>query len=67
MSNFIEIPNVKLIRSTQGAGLFEFADYDNETEWIPWSQIDGGSVDRDGETGVLVITKWIARELGFEA
>jgi len=65
-NTYIEIDNVTLIRSTEKAGLFEFHDYEDETCWIPWSQIDAGSVDKDGETGTLVITEWIAGKLGFE-
>ena len=64
---FIEINNVKLIHSTEKAGLFEFLDYDNEREWVPGSQIDEGSVDRDGDTGTLVVTDWMAEKLGFES
>jgi len=66
MNQSIEVENVRLITSTEGAGLFEFLDYDNEREWVPWSQIDEGSVDRDGSTGTLVITEWFAKKIGFE-
>ncbi len=62
--DWVEIENVKLVRSTKGAGLFQFDD--GERVWLPWSLIDEGSVDKDGETGVLVLLKWKAREIGFE-
>ena len=49
---YIEFEDAKLIRSTEMAGLYEI---DGEEKWIPFSQIDGGSVDKDGETAIQVV------------
>lgn len=59
---YIEIEDAKLIRSTPKAGLYQI---DGEEHWIPWSQINEGSVDRDGETGSIYISEWIAEQKGL--
>ena len=61
---WVEIENVTVVRSTANAGLFRLSD--GEEHWIPWSQIDAGSVDRDGDVGTLVCSKWIAQQKGIE-
>lgn len=65
--SYVEISNVTLIASTKRAGLFRFNDFDiHKPEWVPWSQVDEGSVDKDGETGTLVVSEWFAKKIGFE-
>ena len=65
--SFTEIENVTVVASTEKAGLFRFNDYPTEEpEWISWRHVDEGSVSKDGETGTLVITTWMARKKGFE-
>lgn len=65
--SFTEIENVTVVASTKKAGLFRFNDYPTEEpEWIPWSHVDEGSVSKDGETGTLVISTWMAKQKGFE-
>lgn len=61
---WVEIENVKVVKSTANAGLFRLPD--GTEHWIPWSQIDEGSVDRDGGVGTLVCSKWIAQQKGIE-
>lgn len=57
-----EIENAQVITSTEGAGLFRV---NGDEHWIPWSLIDENSIDRDGETGVLIVEEWKAIELGI--
>jgi hypothetical protein len=74
MSEFVEIENCQILRSTsgdgkqnQGAALVQFLDFpDDSPEWIPWRAIDSGGIERDGEIGVLCLAKWKARQIGFE-
>jgi hypothetical protein len=50
-------------RETEKALLVEIG---GEELWIPKSQIhDDSEVYREGDTGKLVITEWIAREKGL--
>ncbi|MBR9800280.1 hypothetical protein GYB59_00640 [bacterium] len=58
----VEFEDVLLRRSTGKAGLFLI---EGEEFWIPWSQVLDGSVDKDGETGDLFITEWIAEQKGL--
>lgn len=60
---WILIDEAKLIRSSDKAGLYAI---DGAEYWIPWSQIHEDSVDKDGDTGELWITEWIACEKGIE-
>lgn len=59
---YIEFEDVRLIRSTEMAGLYEI---DGSEVWIPFSQIDGGSVDKDGETGSIYVTEWFCAKEGL--
>ena len=59
VANTVEFEDVTLEASTDKAGLFVI---DGEDVWIPWSQVQDGSVDKDGETGTLIITEWIAEQ-----
>lgn len=62
---YVEFSNVTIVRSTPSAGLFRFNDLDGEEIWIPWSQVDEASISKDGETGDLYITEWIAEKKGL--
>lgn len=63
MSNYIEIKNVRLLRQTEKAGLFEI---DEAEVWIPWSQIENNDEDlKDGYYGRIYITEWIAEAKGL--
>jgi len=58
---FIEFEG-KLITQTERAGLFEI---ENDQYWIPWSQVDEGSIDTNGEEGPIYMTEWIAEQKGL--
>lgn len=62
----VTVPNMKLIRSTENAGLYQ--DEDGDKFWLPWSQVRDGSIDKDGQTGDVLIPLWLADEkgLGYE-
>lgn len=64
----VRIEDVTLKRSTEKAGLFIIDDGDDGTIelWLPWSQVLEGSVDRDGETGDLIIPLWLAEKHELE-
>lgn len=65
MMTFLEFDNVKLIRQTDKAGLFEFED--GEEVWLPWSQIEENAddVSKDGDVGTLSVAEWLANEKGL--
>lgn len=58
------IENVTLIRSTEKAGMYQTEDGDEV--WIPWSQIDENSVDKDGDSGDIWIPLWLAEAKELE-
>lgn len=58
------VENVTLIHSTEKAGLYRTEDGDDV--WIPWSQIDENSVDKDGDSGDIWIPLWLAEEKELE-
>lgn len=60
---WVLVSEVTLVRSTDKAGLYKI---DGTEHWIPWSQIREDSVDKDGETGDLWITEWIADQKEIE-
>lgn len=60
---FVLCESATLIRSSAKAGLYRI---DGDEHWIPWSQIRDDSVDTDGKTGDLWITKWIAEQKQIE-
>jgi len=60
---WILVNEATLIRSSDKAGLYKIY---GEEHWIPWSQIRDDSVDKDGESGELWITEWIADEKEIE-
>lgn len=60
----VQITNVTLKRSSAKAGLYVFED--ESEEWIPFSQVAEGSVDKDGDTGTLYIPRWLAEDRNIE-
>lgn len=60
---WILVSDATLIRSSDKAGLYKIDDTEH---WIPWSQIRDDSVDRDGQSGDLWITEWIADQKEIE-
>ncbi len=65
-STTVTVPNMRLIKSTPKAGCYQ--DEDGDQFWLPWSQVRDGSIDRDGQTGDVLIPLWLADEkgLGYE-
>lgn len=57
--DYVEFENVTLIRSTEKAGLYRI---DDQQVWIPWSVIDEGSADRDGQTGTIYVREWFVEK-----
>lgn len=53
--DYTEIEDATLIKSTERAGLYRIEDRD---VWIPWSLVDEGSVDKDGQTGTIYVAEW---------
>ena len=62
--SWVLIEDATCVKTTDKAGLFKTPG--QEDAWIPWSQIRGDSVDKDGETGDLWISSWIADEKGID-
>jgi hypothetical protein len=62
--DLVTINNVTVIRSTDKAGLYRFED--GSEHWLPWSQVEDGSVDRDGRNGKVIIPQWLAEKLELE-
>lgn len=60
----VEISGVMLKRSSEKAGLYVFED--GGEEWLPFSQVAAGSVDKDGDTGTLWIPRWLAEDRDIE-
>lgn len=55
--------DVVCLRSTDKAIL---VDIDGDEHWIPQSQVhEDSEVYRQGQTGTLVITQWIAKQRGL--
>lgn len=61
---YILVEDARCVKTTEKAGLFDLPDQGEF--WIPWSQIRDGSVDKDGETGELWISQWMADEKGID-
>lgn len=66
MANFkqrIELENVTVVKDSGQALL---CDIDGDEVWIPQSQIDDDSeVYREGDSGKLIISEWIALQKGL--
>jgi len=61
MAEVVEIHECTAVKDTGQALLIEFDDGD--AAWIPHSQIhDDSEVYQEGDTGTLVVTKWIAQK-----
>lgn len=58
-----EIRHVRLVRSTEGSGLFEIA---GERRWILWEHVLPGSVEWDGKTGSLFVEPWVYKRLHLD-
>jgi hypothetical protein len=61
---YIEFEDCRLVRSTEKAGLFYMPEFGEQ--WIPFSQVSDDSVDRDGHTGSIFLTKWICDQKEFD-
>jgi hypothetical protein len=60
----VELEDVTCILETDKAIQCESDDF--ETMWFPKSQIcDESEVQKDGDTGTLVIKAWLARDRGL--
>jgi len=59
-SYHVEIPDVTLVSSTSKSGRFRLNGQGGRIVYIGWDIIDEGSVDRDGDTGTLIIPRWLA-------
>ena len=62
--SWVLIEDATCVKTTEKAGLFKLPSQGDF--WIPWSQIRDGSPDKDGDTGDLWITSWIADEKGID-
>lgn len=64
----VEIENCTLIKSTTRAGLYQIEDSDESVSevWIPWSQLQDDSVDKDGDSGSIFIPLWLAENNDLE-
>lgn len=62
--SWVLVEDATCVKTTDKAGLFKMPG--QKDAWIPWSQIRDGSQDKDGETGDLWITDWIADEKGID-
>ena len=60
----VVVRDVTLRHSTKNAGLYR--DEDGGEFWIPWSQLKEGSVDKDGDSGDILIPRWLAEEKELE-
>lgn len=55
-----------IVRETDKAILVRIGDQDDNEVWIPKSQIhDDSDIWKEGESGRLIITEWIAKQKGF--
>ena len=62
--SWVLIEDATCVKTNEKAGLFKLPEQGEE--WIPWSQIRDGSPDKDGQTGDLWISSWIADEKGLD-
>lgn len=62
MDEYVEIEGVTLVRQTAKAGHFEI---EGDMYWVPWSQIDYGSPEKNGDHGTLYVTRWWAEKEGL--
>ena len=57
------ISDVRLVRSTDSKGLFEF---NGERHWLRWEDVLPGSVEWDGQRGTLFVEPWLYKRLHVE-
>ena len=63
MSDTFTLEDIEVIKETAKALLVDFED---ESYWIPKSQVDDDSeVWKMGQKGDMIITHWIAGQMGF--
>jgi len=61
-----EIEFATCIRETEKAILVAFKEEEEEPEWIPKSQVhDDSTVYKKGDEGVLIVTRWFAKQKGW--
>jgi hypothetical protein len=59
----VQINEACLMTQSEKAGKFKIR---GQIYWIPWSHIDEGSQpQKNGDSGFLIISEWIAREKGI--
>lgn len=52
---------------TEKAALCELPEYEDEEEWIPFSQIEDNGEDlEEGFEGEIYVANWLLREKGLE-
>jgi hypothetical protein len=59
----MQFDEVEVKHVTEKAMLLKFPD--GEEHWIPKSQIEETSVDEKGDTGTVVLKKWICEQRGL--
>ena len=63
MSDTFTLEDIEVIKETAKALLVDFED---ESYWIPKSQVDDDSeVWKMGQKGDMIITHWITSQMGF--
>lgn len=60
--DYVVVCDVTLVEEGDRAGLFSI---EGEEVWIPWSQIDDGSLMEVDEEGDLYVRRWLAIENGL--
>jgi|GEM_PF-2567201 hypothetical protein len=56
---YVVVFDVLLVKQTDNAGLFEI-EAEAKRIWLPWSQLDEGSIDTDGQVGSIYLAKRLA-------
>lgn len=61
-----EIEDAEIVHKKGDAVLVEAPEFDEDGEWIPYSQIhDHSYVYKVGDKGTLIIKDWLARKRGW--
>ncbi len=69
MPEFKRLHEIEFCEATKntGSALLVHITDDDEEFWVPLSQIDVTSeVQDEGDTGTLVVSKWLAEQRGWE-
>ena len=61
-NDFVDV-HCRMLANTPNAAKIE---QNGEEYWIPWSVIDEGSIDRNGQVGIMYIKRWKAANIGLE-